>query len=209
MTFKKLILFFLVCLLSLIGCGSRDNNMYYYIHAPNQTVIPLKVYNIYVDDSFGEADKVEIGKAIDQWNFALNGYIKLNVINWKFNMEPSEIKEGMENNGWFFLKIYSTSKFKPADKEGMWTLAYVDKLMGTRLFMIRDRIKNDDMQPIMLHEIGHLLGSEHVGSQLMYPHFSQDRFKCVDYDTIVRIAREQHLDVKNLNYCIKGVSDHQ
>ncbi len=189
-----------------MGCGLRDNSLYYYIHAPNQAVIPLKSYHIYVDREFGEADKVSIMQAVEQWNFALNGYIKIDIVEWNFQMLPSQIKEGMENNGWFFLKIDSHSKFLPDTKIGKIVLAYCDKILGTRMFMIRDRMGNEDVQPIVLHEIGHLLGAEHVGHQLMYPYYGKERFRCVDWESINFVARQQHLDVNNLNYCIQGAS---
>lgn len=205
----KYFLMLIICLSCIFGCGVRDNGLYYYIHAPNQTVIPLKSYHIYVDKDFSGADKISITQAVEQWNFALNGYIKIDIISWDFQMEPSILKEGMENGGWFFLKIDSQSKLLSETKEGKIVLAYCDKILGTRMFMIRDRVKDLDVQPIILHEIGHLLGAEHIGHQLMYPYYSHDRFRCVDWESISLVAKQQHLDVNNLNYCIQGSSSRE
>lgn len=187
------------------GCGLRDTSMYYYIHAPNQTVIPLRVIPIYIDQEFGEADKIEIDNAIGQWNFAFNGYVKLEAVDWHFQMETNKIIEGLHRGGWFILKVDSNNEIVQGHQTR--ALAFANKISGNYIYIIRDRIQTDDIKYISMHEMGHLLGSDHIGKLLMFPYYNKSRFQCIDWDTLQEVARAQHLEVSNLNYCIYGIGN--
>jgi len=184
--------------LILIGCGIRSSSTYYYIHSP-EAVSLKKVIKIYVDHDFGNGDKSEILKGIDQWNFAMNGQIKLEVVDWNFMKQPSLLVDGEK---WFIMKIDSRSKFKPADTSEAFTLAFCERIGGHLMYIIRDRIGNSDVKGITMHELGHLLGSDHVGKYLMYYRFQHSRYNCVDYASAESVARAQGLDMGSMNYCI-------
>lgn len=189
----------LICmLLGLMGCGFRDG-LHYYINAPSGINVVTRVQDVYVDKDFGSADKVAIQEGIEQWNYAFNKQIEIRVVSWDFKMEPSVLKD---KNAWFILKIDSSSKLKPPETKEKPTLAFADKIGGHYIYIIRDRISNDDVKGISMHELGHLLGSEHVGMHLMHDTYVRGKYPCVDYASVESVAKAQHLEVAGLNYCI-------
>lgn len=191
-------LFALIVLIMMVGCGMH-NSTYYYIHTPDVAVTPKKSVLIYVDKDFGFADRVEIRAAVDQWNFAMNGQVKLDIASWEFMMEPSLLAD---KDKWFILKIDSQSKLKPADTKDSFSLAFCEKVGGHLMYIIRDRIGNADVKGITMHELGHLLGAQHVGNYLMYYHFVRAKYNCIDYASAEAVARAQDLDMGSMNYCI-------
>lgn len=176
--------------------------VYQYTHKEKYIGAPVRSIPIWIDKNFGAADKVEIDKAIDAWNFAMNGYVVLKVVDTQFDMEVPKIVEQVNKGGWLFLKTDSTSKMVPSQNEkGYWTIGFVEQVGGHHLYLVRDRISNEDVFGITMHEIGHLMGSPHTGNRLMYPHYSRARFQCVDYATQVKVASYFDVPLSGLNYC--------
>lgn len=194
----------IACLIA--GCASALGppvlNRFTYVGTEAYHGDPVRVIPIWIDKDFGEADKVAIDDAINAWNFALNGYIKLKVVDTHFDMEIPKIVQQVRENGWLFMKIKSDNKLVPTSEKGYWTIGFVERVGGNHLYLVRDRLQNQDVFGVTLHEIGHLMGSGHVGERLMYPHYSQARFRCIDYTTIKTVAGYQKLPVEGLNYCV-------
>ena len=193
------------------GCAGLAMNpaqpklgLYHYTHVPVYEGRPVREIPIWIDLNFGEADKVEIDKAVDAWNFAMNGYVKLKVVDTKFDMEIPKIVEQVNKGGWLFLKIKSDSTLVPINDKGYWTIGFCEQVGGHHMYLVRDRLGNDDIYGVTLHEIGHLMGSGHVGNRLMYPHYSRARFQCIDYDTMVKVSSFFDLKLEHLNYCVDG-----
>ncbi len=202
---KKLI-YGVVFLIStiLIGCGISGPLPYHYIKGVEATNVATKVVPIYIDTQFGEADKLAIDDAVNQWNYALNGYIKLEVASTHFDMEPDIISQVLiKGNGWLFLRIDSQNSIVHDPTEGK-VLAFVNEIGGNRIYFVRDRFSNEAVKGIALHEIGHLLGAQHDNVYLMKPHYNWYDYRCVDQHTIEEVATYQHLDIKKLNYCVYG-----
>jgi hypothetical protein len=181
---------------------------YTYIHAVPYMGPPVREIPIWLDKNFGEADKVEMDRAVDAWNFAMNGYIKLKIVDTKFDMEIDKIVQQVNKGGWLFMKIESTNKMVPDHhdkKKGYWTIGFVEQIGGHHLYLVRDRLANEDIYGVTLHEIGHLMGSGHVGQRLMYPHYSRARFQCIDYETMVKVSSFFDLKIEAMNYCVDGL----
>lgn len=179
--------------------------LYHYTHVPYHEGTPVREIPIWIDKNFGEADKVEIDKAVDSWNYAMNGYVKLKVVDTHFDMEVDKIVTQVNAGGWLFLKIDSKNKLVPPQSDkGFWTIGFCEQIGGHHMYLVRDRLTNDDIYGVTLHEIGHLMGSGHVGQRLMYPHYSRARFQCIDYDTMVKVSGFFDLELDNLNYCVDG-----
>jgi Matrixin len=198
-----LILILLAVLFS--GCASLKDPMlgkYAYTHLPSYTGLPVRTIPIWIDKNFGAADRLEIDNAINAWNYAMNGYVKLEVMDTQFDMEIPKIVLQVKTNGWLFLRIHSDNALVPDRKDGFWTVGFTERIGGNHLYLVRDRLANEDMFGVTLHEIGHLMGSDHVGQRLMYPHYSRARFQCIDYDTMARVADFFVLKLDNLNYCV-------
>ena len=191
------------------GCGSllRTANgpqlgEYEYTHRVEYKGDVVREIPIWIDVGFGEGDRVAIMDAINAWNYVLNGHIVLKVVDIKFDMEVDKIVKQVQENGWLIMKIGSLSSLVPDNDEGYWTIGFTERLGGNHLYLVRDRLGNDDVFGVTLHEIGHLLGAGHVGERLMYPHFSRAGFQCVDWVSMEAVARYQGLDDKDLNYCM-------
>lgn len=103
-----------------------------YVYVNGEVGDGSKVINISVDRNFGEADLVSIDRAINQWNYVLNGNIRLEV----------------GGGGWDFLKI----------KDGHFDYDIVSWSGDGVAYIIRERISNEEMTGVVVYEIGHLLG---------------------------------------------------
>jgi hypothetical protein len=205
--FRRLVIIsgLLVCLFS---CG-HIVKPFHYINQGTYTTIPIKTINIWIDKDFGGEDQLSIDNAIAQWNYALNGYIHLNVVSTKFDMEPEIIKTVLNGGGWLLLKIQEPNPMiddGPTDNGNpkYYTLAWANAIGGNRVYFIRNRLKNEWMTGVTLHEIGHLLGAEHDKVYLMQPHFNWEDYRCVDYEALKRVATYQQLPFNRLNYCVYG-----
>lgn len=213
----KMTIFLVIALLIvaaiLAGCAALSPKLgppklgeFSYIHAVPYTGPPVREIPIWIDKNFGEADKVEIDKAVDSWNFAMNGYVKLKVVDTHFDMEVDKIVTQVNAGGWLFMKIQSDNKMVPSRSEkGYWTIGFCEQVGGHHMYLVRDRLANEDVYGVTLHEIGHLMGSGHVGQRLMYPHYSRARFQCIDYETMVKVSKFFDVPLSGMNYCIDGL----
>jgi hypothetical protein len=198
---------FLLCLVNLMGCLGHQALPFHYIQAGGYSAVPLKVIPVWIDKEFGTADQIAIDDAVKQWNYALNGYVKIVVVSTTFDMEVDVLKRVMSGDGWLFLKINSSNPLvddKQFEGKKLWTLAWANAIGGNRMYLIRDRINNEWVTGITLHEMGHLLGADHDNVYLMQPHYNWEDYRCVDYEALKRVAAYQHLPMAGLNYCQYG-----
>lgn len=208
MKYKLLALYLLAVIIAVMamGCasllGQPRLNGYSYTQVGIYQGQPVKTIPIWIDREFGEADKLAIDDAIQAWNYAMNGYIRLKVVDTAFDMEVPKIVQQVREGGWLFLKIKSDNPLVPVSDKGFWTIGFTEQIGGHHLYLIRDRLGNDDIFGVTLHEIGHLMGSGHVGERLMYPHYSRARFRCIDKATIDVVASYNGLPADRLNFCV-------
>lgn len=202
-------MFLLLALLSfviafIIGCATLNSprlGAYYYTQRAVDVRPPIRTVPIWVDKNFGEADQLTIADAIAAWNYTLNGYIKLEIVDTNFDMEIDKIVSQVNQNGWLFMRINGLNPLIPSNDKGYWTIAFVERIGGHHLYLVRDRLNNADVFGVTLHEIGHLLGAGHVGDHLMYPHYTAAGYQCVDLVSMQAVAAYQHLDWTQLNFC--------
>lgn len=191
-----------------IGCAGHAGE-FQYINAGGFSPVPLKVIKLYVDKNFGAADQLAIDDAIMQWNYALNGYVKLQVESTSFDMEAETLQRCMVTDRcWLIMRTDShnpmVDSLDKTKKGKSYTLAWANEIGGNRMWVIRDRVANNWMTGIALHEMGHLLGAEHDDVYLMQPMFNWEQARCVDYEALKRVAAYQHLPMDKLNYCVYG-----
>ena len=172
---------------------------YKYTNNPKQATI--KTIPIVVDKNFSDNDKMSIKLAISQWNYSLNGYILLNVDSWEFDMEPDIINYILSRRGYMVMKVGSNNPIVTGNIGLENALAFCNDIGGNYMYFIRDRIRESDMKYIALHEFAHLLGSPHVGNNLMYPNYSKYTYQCIDYATLKAVASYRNLPLERLNYC--------
>jgi hypothetical protein len=156
---------------------------------------------IWVDKNFSDKDKGEIRLAVDTWNYVMNGYVELKIVDEGFDMEVDKIKESEKENGWLFMKIDSKSTLVPILNDQRRAVGFANRIGGNHLYLIRDRLWDGEVYGVCLHEIGHLMGSYHVGFGLMSPNYDKDRFSCVDKITMESVAMHFGISPDRLNYC--------
>ena len=179
---------------------------YTYIQRPAYVGYPIRTIPIWIDKNFGEADLLEIDRAVNSWNYVLNGYIKLQIVDTKFDMQIDRIVKRVRENGWLFMKIDGKSSLVPGPTDPHdWSIGFAERIGGNHLYLVRERLHNDWVYGVTMHEIGHLLGSPHIGNRLMYPRMTRSRYQCVDYDTMWTVAVYNGISPDLLNYCVDGV----
>jgi len=204
--YLKLLLACWLCIFFGASCLAHGPLPFKYIgNAPN-AYQPLKVIPVYIDKSFGVQDQLAIDDAIMQWNFALNGYVVLKVVSTSFDMEPEVIRQCLNGDCWMLMRIDSTSTFIPDDpkKPESQTLAWANEVGGNRIYFVRDRIINEQMTGVALHEMGHLLGAQHDDVYLMTPQFHWQDARCVDYNAVMLVAKYWGIPLNAVKYCIYG-----
>jgi hypothetical protein len=191
---KLLILFSIL----IVGCQFPFHYQYLDHYPRHQAIREIKVW---IDARFGNADRVEIVKAVDQWNYALNGWIELEVQEEKLTMQDQILRAARDERDWLIMDIQSSNPIVLPHDQGHLALAFTDAIGGYRLYVVRDRDDNADIKLLMLHEIGHLLGASHTTSGLMSPLFSTSAYQCIDYETMIQVSEYQRLPIDELNYC--------
>jgi|ERR1035437_273801 hypothetical protein len=199
----KMIILIIIMMMVGIGCAYINlpiEGEYRYTHNLNEGG-KIREIPIWIDIKFGEGDRIEIVKAIEDWNYAMNGKIELRIVDFEFNEEGEKVVSQIRKNGWIIRKIDSSSRFIPGVEKGFHTLGFVERVGGNHLYLIRDRLKNEEVFGVVLHEIGHLMGSGHVGDRLMAPHYSIAGNQCIDLITIMMVAKYNGTSINGLNYC--------
>lgn len=213
---KKLCQFVFLAFLAIVffipGCAEEAHlGMYQYTHLVNAGDHP-QVFPVYVDKEFGEADKLDIVNALDQWNYVFNGHARFVVVDFQFDMQPEVILDCMKNNGFLIMKITASNPLTQTADDVVGTehngtphgvsLGFTPQLSSHKVYIVRDRLQNGDVFFILMHELGHALGADHTSDGLMYPHYSKVRFQCVDQSAAVQVAKAQGWSTDSLNYCL-------
>lgn len=190
--------FLIFLLLFVLSCSAQDVDRFYLQHPPVST--PKKSISIHIDQNFSSAERGQLFSAIYEWNIALNNSIKLVVESTDFNMDPVLLKRAPEENFWIFLKI--ESNHLELINEGK-RLGFCDQIGGNFLYLVTDLIIIHELRFVTMHEIGHLLGSDHTSNGLMFPYFKQKTPYCIDISAIQNISLYHKIPLINFNWCIK------
>lgn len=179
------------------------NGPHHYVRHPMAS-ISIRTIPVYMDANFGNFDKAEIQKGLDQWNYALNGSLVLDVVDYNASVDALAIENVEKVNGLMFLRIDSLNRLIPSYN----ALAFnYPRVGGNYIYIIRDRMFNDAIKPITMHEVGHALGAVHTDGGLMNPYYYTYMYQCVDRVAANEVAEYQHLSLGRLNWCYFGESE--
>jgi len=166
------------------------------IHTPPQKTI--KYIPIVVDEVFSSKEQHEIQIAVEEWNVALNGNIKLEVVNWTFDMEPDLLSKMMKI-GIVILSVSPDGSVMRSVDDGNLG-AKVDEIGGHVIYLLKGRATLPRIKLVTEHELGHVLGAEHQEGTLMDPVYKRVS-SCIDHETIKQIAKYNNLNPDTMNWC--------
>ena len=169
-------------------------------HRPAATVeeiVPLRIKG-----SFTPGDRAKILRAVNEWNVALNGFVRFTIV------EDSAVSAATArpSRPW---SIMAAQGISPRVVPGPTiALAHTQPLPGSGGLMIVyvDRIGTRDMGSVVMHELGHVLGVGHGEKGLMAAHYHPADQQCVDKATITAVAAKRQLAVDQLNWCETNVA---
>jgi len=75
--------------------------------------------------------------------------------------------------------------------------------IGGRYIYLRKGYYEEAVEVIILHELGHALGAQHVAGTLMNPTYDTITQKCPDVTTVSQVAAFNGLDLATLSWCKK------
>jgi hypothetical protein len=169
------------------GAGLRYTN-----HLPAATaeeIVPLRIKG-----SFAPGDRAKILRAVNEWNVALNGFVRFTIV-------EDSAASAANARPW---SIMAAEGIGPRVVPGPTiALAHTQPLPGAGGLMIVyvDRIGTRDLGSVVLHELGHVLGVGHGEKGLMAAHYHPADQQCVDKATITAVAAKRRLAVDQLNWC--------
>ena len=202
---KSLILGFLFALLMAVSCGCGVQYFTYHQGTTVNHISHAVIIPIYIDSDFSVDHRKAIIAAADEWNTIFNGQVKLVIEEDKFSglEEGKKIfkeKIAITGEGWVVVAVNHDNALVE-DMENV--LAFVSGPGGHTMVVIKDVIGKRDLKTIVMHEMGHLMGAEHVRlASLMVPYYSNYQYECIDKITVAQIAMYMKLDFDTLNYCI-------
>ena len=149
------------------------------------SVNPEKYYptlvkkTIYIDRSFSEQEKLYIVEAALEWSRATN-----HIVDYEIKSLPCEIEL---DEALIFVKYNSDHPdIIFMDFFGYEILGYYNDKNIPSISLVTDRIDAKDFTNVVLHELGHSLGLEHVEDKemLMYPTMNNVNNKITKKDLV-------------------------
>lgn len=202
---KILIKLLFIILFIFVSCCSTFANKV------NTSKTNYKLYTFYLDKKFNEKEIKEFKDAIDVWNDALNKQIILYTYPYQISFSDFEDEILKERESIFVVKINRKSKIfnKYLIKNEVLkiALAFCDKPAkngGNKIYVIEESVIENKIQNnrfLFIHEIGHILGSQHNKNGVMKSNPDYNVPKCIDYNALKNIANFNEININKLISC--------
>lgn len=131
------------------------------------------------------ADQMKAAEeAVQMWDKSLS--------NWK-RFIP--IASGNDSSCAFW--VHETMEDHPKEPTA---LAWASMIGGREIYMHIGRYEKDT-RGILLHELGHALGAQHIAGTLMNSHWFPGAFVCPDVQTVSQVAAYHGINLETLSWC--------
>ena len=175
------------------GRPAQSPALRYTNHRPAATaaeIVPLRLAG-----SFSPGDRAKILRAVNEWNVALNGFVRFTII----DASSMPVANTRQPRPW---SIMAADGVGPS-RGPIIALAHTQAVPGAGGLMIvyLDRIGTRDLGSVVMHELGHVLGVGHGEKGLMAAHYHPADQQCVDKATVAAVAARRRLPVDQLNWC--------
>ena len=182
------------------GRPAQATALRYTNHRPATTaeeIVPLRIKG-----SFTAGDRAKILRAVNEWNVALNGFVRFTIV------EDSGVSaaNASPSRPWSIMAAQGVSpRIVPGPTIA---LAHTQPLPGAGGLMIVyvDRIGTRDLGSVVMHELGHVLGVGHGEKGLMAAHYHPSDQQCVDKAAVAAVAAKRRLPMNQLNWCEVNVA---
>jgi hypothetical protein len=160
-----------------------------------------RTLNLYIDRDFDDFERERIVVAIRQWNYVLNGFVRIRASFLPGDANPTMIAQIRRSGGWVVARVDSRHPIAQQG-EGRHALGVTTGNRGGFVYVISDRIGQRDLTGVMMHEFGHVLGAGHEGGGLMAPVYNPSMGRCIDREAVALVAQAQRLPLHMLNWCV-------
>lgn len=123
-------------------------------------------------------------EAVASWNDALSQWM---------NVIPID---GEDSSG---CSVYVHQTRVPNPDEAR-ALAWANRIGGRDISMYVGHYEQD-VKGILLHELGHSFGAQHVEGTLMAAHWDPNGYRCPDKITVSQVAAWNHVNLELLKWC--------
>ena len=184
--------------------GDQPSSLHYTDHAAPAAT--RRVVSLYVDRDFSAAERERIELAVRQWNVALNGFIQFRLGLLAPNPQPQMLMQIRRSGGWVLVRIDSRHPVaRQAGARQAMAMTVGSSAGGGIVYVISDRFGPADLNGVILHELGHVLGAGHDDSangHLMASVYQPGNGHCIDQGAVAMVANAQRLPLSRLNWCV-------
>lgn len=192
----------LMIIMGMIECkDNRKGESYHYLTQARVEGVKVKRVPVYTDIMFSDKEVMIIGMGIDRWNRVLNGYMEMEIVG-VFDMEIEILKRADEGECYLIMRLGKDSELIE-NEPGRMTLGFANRIGGSYLYVIPELMVDGDMEGVILHEVGHILGARHTGSGLMVGNYTSGTTQCVDELAVRQVGEYWGYDWTKMNYCVR------
>lgn len=150
---------------------------------PPSAAAPLRVCVLLPEEQQARAKA-----AVDSWSECLQGWKRIEAVDVSRGVMPPCDYEVTE-----------------VDYDYQGALAWAT--LGGRTVWMRKGLYERDTKGILLHELGHVLGAQHVPGTLMHSTWTRNRYVCPDATTVAQVAAYQRLPIELLRWCVPASAE--
>lgn len=179
---------------------TRVAALHYTNHRP--AAIAEEIVSLRIVGPFDLSDRAKILRAVNEWNVALNGFVRFAIVN--DSAAPST--DPRQPRPWTIMAAHGVGpRVTPGPTIALANTQAVPGAGGLMIVHL-DRIGTRDLGGVVMHELGHVLGLGHGERGLMAAHYHPTDQQCVDKATITAVAAKRRLAVDQLNWCETNVA---